>query len=176
MSDETTADDTADSPPEPSPTAPAEKASPFVKPAAILFASILALIALAVPLSLFTTTAPNTDGYAGELSSTLSWAEVNNDSAKGAPQQQVVNGWTARDLAALQIRQNNELIRQNHVQIVLAATLLAIIGTLALCAAVFAVTTLIRNWLNSATKPDPAAAIPDDHDFPGESTLIYSFV
>jgi hypothetical protein len=35
-------------------------------------------------------------------------AELNNDRAEGAPQQQVVNGWAARDLLAIQAAQIDE--------------------------------------------------------------------
>ncbi|CAB4964712.1 MAG: hypothetical protein F2842_11810 [Actinobacteria bacterium] len=43
----------------------------------------------------------NASSYASDIQTALSNGEANNSNAEGAPQQTVVNGWTARDLLAV---------------------------------------------------------------------------
>ena len=49
-------------------------------------------------------------GFRSDAKSALADAEINNSSAEGAPQQQVVNGWAARDLSAIQVGQTNDVL------------------------------------------------------------------
>ena len=54
--------------------------------------------------------------------------ELDNQRAKGAPQQQVVNGWVARDLLALQADRENRLIdHQKRTNILLALLVIAVL-------------------------------------------------
>lgn len=47
--------------------------------------------------------------HSSEVADALFIAELNEDSAESAPQQQVVNGWVARDLMEIQTRQLDDL-------------------------------------------------------------------
>ena len=52
------------------------------------------------------------DDRTSEIDATLAINELNEDAAESAPQQQVTNGWVARDLLALQARQLNDIAEQ----------------------------------------------------------------
>jgi beta-lactamase regulating signal transducer with metallopeptidase domain len=95
------------------------------------FAIALGLLVLAaIPMGLVGPTKPDTKGYDSAVSAALANAEMNNSSASGAPQQQVVNGWVARDLAVVQIKQNNDMLMLMHVVAALLLTLvLAVVFT-----------------------------------------------
>lgn len=62
-----------------------------------------------------------------DIAMVLRSSEENNSRAQGAPQQQVVNGWAARDLLALQVDRADLLIeeqrRTNQLLAILTATL-----------------------------------------------------
>ncbi|GAB3204529.1 hypothetical protein GCM10027262_06040 [Nocardia tengchongensis] len=135
-----------------------------MKSSRALIVSTLAIVALAVPLICFAPTAPNTAGYAKQLTSTLASAELNNDSAKGAPQQQVVNGWTNRDLTALQIKQTNELIKQTHILIVISASLLTAAGAVACGIAISALVSIRHRRTRAVPQPISPLQLRSTHD------------
>ena len=54
--------------------------------------------------------ASSSDTYSTAISGALLDYQVNNDNAESAPQQQVVNGWVAKDLLTVIARQNIEVI------------------------------------------------------------------
>ena len=85
------------------------------------------------------TTAYDTSNYNAAVTAALSDATTNESRAQGAPQQAVVNGWLARDLAQIQIKQNNDAInqnvtqiKQNHDLLVLGYLLMAVLSALVL--------------------------------------------
>jgi len=57
-------------------------------------------------------TAPDTKTYELSVRAALADADASNDTAEGAPQQQVVNGWVARDLLAVLSSQSNDQLQQ----------------------------------------------------------------
>jgi hypothetical protein len=90
------------------------------------FAIVLGLLLLvAVPFGLLGPTKPDsydtdtydTSAYDTAVSEALSDAASNEARSQGAPQQAVVNGWLARDLAIIQIEQANDEITQNVTRI-----------------------------------------------------------
>lgn len=54
---------------------------------------------------------PSASGYESLISTALADDASNNLLAQGAPQQSVVNGWTARDLLTIIAKQNADLLR-----------------------------------------------------------------
>lgn len=88
-----------------------------------------------------------TDEYEEMLDSALGDAEVNNIRAEGAPQQQVVNGWTNRELQAIQIMQRNDLLAAEYRQTALLTLLVIILG-----------------WLIVSTRNDPTRAADQASD------------
>lgn len=76
---------------------------------------------------------PDGEDWQEEVSTAQSTARLNNDITEGAPQQQVVNGWQAVDLAEIQIRQNTALLdSQGHTANLLLVLGLGIFGDMAL--------------------------------------------
>lgn len=73
-----------------------------------------------------------TPSHADAVGEALVKAEINENSAESAPQQQVVNGWVARDLLVIQTRQLDELAKiQRQTNLLLGAVaLLSGIGAL----------------------------------------------
>lgn len=75
---------------------------------------VLGLVACAVAAIAIALLAPasstQTALYELQLRAADSNWELNNGNAEGAPQQQVVNGWAAKDLLEIQIQQNNDLL------------------------------------------------------------------
>ena len=69
--------------------------------------------------------------YDTAISAALSDDNANNLRAEGAPQQTVVNGWTAKDLLTIIARQNGDLMRLSSSDERIPALLL--IGVLAVC-------------------------------------------
>jgi hypothetical protein len=68
------------------------------------------------------------DEYEGMLEAALLRSELNNARAEGAPQQQVVNGWTNNDLQQIQIRQQSDLIDATNRQTALLAILILLLS------------------------------------------------
>jgi hypothetical protein len=86
--------------------------------------SIGILTIIAIPLGLIGPTKPNTKGYDKAVRAALAEADVNESSASGAPQQQVVNGWLARDLMEVQIKQTNDALTLQHLTVALLVGML----------------------------------------------------
>ncbi len=76
---------------------------------------ILGLVACAAGALVIALLAPSSSSTASvyelRVAGALSNWELNNDNAQGAPQQQVVNGWAAKDLLAIQAQQNSDLLK-----------------------------------------------------------------
>lgn len=90
--------------------------------------SLVVLLAIAVPLGLVGPTKPDTKAYDKAVTRALADADANEATAEGAPQQAVVNGWLARDLMEVQIKQNNDELVLLHLTVaVLIAALLAVV-------------------------------------------------
>lgn len=71
----------------------------------------------------------DTSGYKAAQEEAISDSESNNLSAKGAPQQEVVNGWVARDLLAIQTaQQNDELTLLSVIASLLVLLTIAVCG------------------------------------------------
>lgn len=69
-----------------------------------------------------------------DVSSALAAGEANETDAESAPQQQVVNGWTTRDLLAISIKAEDKRAEQQTVLLALIAGstgLLLILGSIA---------------------------------------------
>jgi hypothetical protein len=66
-------------------------------------AIVLAIAAIAVWFSM----APDSTDHSGDISSALSSYGLNNARTSGAPQQQVVNGWVAKDLLTVNAQEGN---------------------------------------------------------------------
>lgn len=89
------------------PTNPSAKASPRPREARTLRrlgALVLAIAALIVIVAL----APNDTVTSGDISKVMVDDTLNQARTEGAPQQAVVNGWTARDLLELTAKQGVE--------------------------------------------------------------------
>lgn len=117
-------------------------------------AAALAIAAVAVWFLMAPEAVPEAEGHGELLSDVLDSAEANNALADGAPQQEVVNGWAARDLIAVTVRQNDALIEQVHPRDERPAALLvlAVLGI-----ALHALTTPHRNSPAGVTAAaDPA--------------------
>jgi hypothetical protein len=111
--------------------------------------AIVVLIAVAIPWGLVGPTKPDTKAYDKAVSAALLEAKVNESSASGAPQQQVVNGWLARDLMEVQIKQSNdELVLMHLIVAVLVGALLALV-----VGGLVATASRSRTAVNSATDP-----------------------
>lgn len=84
---------------------------------------VLALLAIGV----FMSSSPR--GYGSDISGSISVDELNEESAQGAPQQTVVNGWVARDLLEIIAKQNDERSSDDRVPALLTIAVLAGIWT-----------------------------------------------
>jgi hypothetical protein len=71
---------------------------------------LVAVVIGAVALNVLGPTKPDVEQYNEAVLSALTDAAINEASAEGAPQQAVVNGWLARDLAKIEIEQNSALL------------------------------------------------------------------
>jgi hypothetical protein len=91
-------------------------------------AIVLALAAIAVWFSM----APDSTDHSSDVRSALSSYELNNARTSGAPQQQVVNGWVAKDLLTV-IAEEGNASNDDRVP--------ALVGLLVLGMALFAFTT-----------------------------------
>lgn len=103
-----------------------------VRTARNIRAAVFLALALAAVLTffLFQPTAP--EDRASEISAVLITDAVNAKGSSSAPQQQVVNGWTARDLLEIEARIANDQAQSagGHTKQI---TALLLIGVLAIC-------------------------------------------
>jgi hypothetical protein len=70
-----------------------------------------AVVIIIGAISFLVAAAPDTSGFSGKLDAAMTESQLNENSADSAPKQQVVNGWVARDLAHIQVEQNNAELR-----------------------------------------------------------------
>jgi hypothetical protein len=120
--------------------------------------------------------APHTGQYSDDIKSALSDATVNEATADSAPQQQVVNGWAAKDLLAIIAREQAE---SDQRQTALTGLLIVGVG-LALVTvrprtgiAPTTQTPIIPDQPTGAELPPPAAAGRHgtaEHDAPAPAT------
>lgn len=98
------------------------------------------------------------ESHTSDLEEILDNADANNALADGAPQQEVVNGWAARDLLALTVKQNDHLSEQARRDERPAALLgLGVLGI-----ALLALTTPRNPAVASATDPLAPSSVPAD--------------
>ena len=103
-----------------------------------------------------------------EISSALSDYELNNNLASSAPQQQVVNGWVAKDLLKIMAEQQNEAVtRPETPQVVTPVVppderIPALVGLVVLGVALFLVTTPRRAAAADHTPVLTAPAMPPE--------------
>jgi hypothetical protein len=91
-------------------------------------AALILLLLGAIPFGLVGPVRPDVKGYDSATREALREADINEASAQGAPQQQVVNGWLQRDLTLIEIKQNNDLLVLEHaIAAVLVAGSLAVV-------------------------------------------------
>lgn len=97
---------------------------------------VVAIVGGALALNVLGPSKPDVDQYDSAAAKALLTADLNEENAEGAPQQAVVNGWVARDLAVIQIDQNNDLLDQQaqtnqllFVGLVVGALFLALISS-----------------------------------------------
>ena len=100
---------------------------------AYLGIAFFVLMAIAIPLGLVGPTRPDTKGYDSAVKAALKDADSNNSTAQGAPQQAVVNGWLARDLMEIQIKQNNDELVLLHLAVVVLIGALLTMSNCGLC-------------------------------------------
>ena len=85
-------------------------------------AAVAVFIVLRPKIDTVTPTLPSATSYESLITSALDADAANNLRTEGAPQQQVVNGWTAKDLLTIIAKENIDILKA-----------LLLIGVLALC-------------------------------------------
>lgn len=97
-----------------------------------LGAAVLAAAAIAVWFAMAPSDSPSSKlDYSGEIAAALADYATNNASASSAPQQQVVNGWVARDLLTVLARQQDAALSPKsapHDDRIPAELLLGVLG------------------------------------------------
>ena len=99
----------------------------------------------------------------GQIAAAIAVDGVNAGATSSAPQQQVANGWVARDLLEIQVRQNDQLAATIQDSSDVRPTWLLLIGVLALC------------WLGLTGIAGTAAAedvASDESDLVGDPNVI----
>lgn len=91
-----------------------------------LAAAAVAVVALVQPET------PSVPDHSGEITAALTDAAVNEASAESAPQQQVVNGWVARDLLEVVAEQNDAALQLGAREEDQRPTLLLLLAVLAI--------------------------------------------
>ena len=134
------------------------------------FAIVLGLLlVVSVPVGLLGPTKPDLEAYDTDtydtgvynsaVSAALRDATTNEARSQGAPQQAVVNGWLARDLAIIQIKQANDEINQNVTRIRQTNDLLVLEHMIA---AILVAVVLALVFVGiSGRKQDPIAVMAD---------------
>ncbi|MEJ5256309.1 MAG: hypothetical protein WHS89_13270 [Acidimicrobiales bacterium] len=125
---------------------------------------VLAGSALAVALLLEPET-PEAPSHSDAIAVALADADTNERSASSAPQQQVVNGWVARDLLTVIARQNDALLAQGATDRTdPRPAWLLVIAVLAICWA--GLTTPVGSGMRTATVPGTPTAEQAGFAFP----------
>lgn len=110
--------------------------------AAVAAVAVFIVFTANIPTS--TQTLPNATQYETLISDALDADRLNNMTTESAPQQQVVNGWTARDLLIIIAKENVDILRAQGAVVDATGTLqttpfdtrvpgLLLIAILALC-------------------------------------------
>ena len=97
------------------------------------------VLALAAVVVWFAMAPDESSDRSGDIASALADYELNDTRTQGAPQQQVVNGWVAKDLLTIIAEQQNESVTDERLP---ALAVLAVLGLA----------------LHMATSPGPAHA------------------
>lgn len=119
----------------------------------LLLLPALLAAAAAIALALNTAASDRTD----DVTSALFEADVNEGMADSAPQQQVVNGWVAKDLLEIQARQLDDLAGAQRTQTIVIA-LVGLTAVLAIGATVSS--RPATNPIVLPSLPSPEAAPP----------------
>lgn len=124
--------------------------------------TVVGLALGAVALLWIGPTAPDVDEYREQTASILMLSDLNEGTADSAPQQQVVNGWVARDLLAAQSEQFTASIEQQaRTNQLLFVGLLVALGAL---------------WTSRRSAPDQpersASDISPDADAPASGSAV----
>jgi hypothetical protein len=107
-------------------------------------AAVAVFVALRPKIDTVTPTLPSATSYESLISSALDADTANNLRTAGAPQQQVVNGWTAKDLLTIIAKENIDILKAQGAVVDATGALnttpfderipaLLLIGVLALC-------------------------------------------
>jgi hypothetical protein len=107
-------------------------------------AAVAIFVVLRPKIDTITPTLPSATSYESLISSALDADKTNNLLTAGAPQQQVVNGWTAKDLLTIIAKENIDILKAQGAVVDATGALnttpfderipaLLLIGVLALC-------------------------------------------
>lgn len=107
-------------------------------------AAVAVFVVLRPKIDTVTPTLPSSTSYESLISSALAADTANNLRTEGAPQQQVVNGWTAKDLLTIIAKENIDILKAQGAVVDATGALnttpfderipvLLLIGVLALC-------------------------------------------
>ena len=89
---------------------------------------VLALLAAATVVAPAFLGASDRDAYEAAVQAVLRDDDRNNIRAEGSPQQQVVNGWTARDLLVIQTAQQNDALELQSRQMALLLVIVLLLA------------------------------------------------
>ena len=107
-------------------------------------AAVAVFVVLRPRIDTVTPTLPSATSYESLITSALAADAANNLRTEGAPQQQVVNGWTAKDLLTIIAKENIDILKAQGAVVDATGALnttpfderipaLLLIGVLALC-------------------------------------------
>ena len=111
---------------------------------ALIAAAVAVWVVLAPKVSTKTPTLPSGTDYVTLIKQALSDSDTNNLTANSAPQQQVVNGWVAKDLLTIIAKQNVDILQSQGAVVDATGNLsttpfderipaLLLVGVVALC-------------------------------------------
>jgi hypothetical protein len=90
--------------------------------------AVLGIVAIVMFVGPLVVGKADTDRYNELIVEAIADNAVNDSNAESAPQQQVVNGWVARDLLLLQARQQNDALELQYRQMALTLVTALILG------------------------------------------------
>jgi hypothetical protein len=107
-------------------------------------AAVAVFVVLRPKIDTITPTLPTATSYESLITSALDADTANNLRTEGAPQQQVVNGWTAKDLLTIIAKENIDILKAQGAVVDATGALnttpfderipaLLLVGVLALC-------------------------------------------
>jgi hypothetical protein len=129
-------------------------------------AAVAVFVLLAPKVSTSTPTLPSATRYETLITQALADDAANNLRTEGAPQQQVVNGWTAKDLLTIIAKQNIDILTSQGAVVDATGNLqtapfdqripaLLLIAVVALCWSGIATPRPIRDVAQTAILPPP---------------------